>query len=258
MSEADGATQEAPRAIDGLYHAIESFDASAVRAALLPDVFVFTPTADGVLTSADAVVKDLEAWSRAVARQGATSRLRATRRSVGASPTGHGAWVFDDVVAEAVSGGRTLCSVPIRVTALLVSDDGWHVAAAYWSVPFATQDDQDAVKHAGDPEPGLELSESIRQGAEGLTDALRRALHEPRRIPALYSTRADHVTIGSVVDEIFLGDAGHAAWAEFVQYVTAFTPRGGIRAAVAGPDVAWLAANIDIGVPPTPSSRTQM
>src|SRR5439155_6506491 len=27
-----------------------------------------------------------------------------------------------------------------------------------------------------------------------------------------YSTGADHVTIGSVVDEIFLGEAGHLAW----------------------------------------------
>src|SRR6266542_6268616 len=101
MPDTDSATQQAPKVLDALYRAIESFDASAVRAALRPDVFVFTPTADGLLTSADAVVKDIEGWSRAVARHN--------------------------------------------------------------------------------------------------------ALREPRRIPALYSTRADHVTIGSVVDEIFLG-----------------------------------------------------
>jgi ketosteroid isomerase-like protein len=252
MPAGGSAIQRASTALDALYRAVESFDASAIRAALRPDVFVFTPTADGVLTSADAVVTDLEEWSRAVVRRDATLQLRAVRRTVGASPSGHAGWVFDDIVAESASGGTTLCSVPIRLTALLVSDDGWQVAAAYWSVPFPTQDDQDAVKHAGDLAPGVELSESIGQGTEVITEALRRALGEPRHIPALYSTRADHVTIGSVVDEIFLGDAGHAAWAEFVEHVTAFVPRGGMRAALAGPDVAWLAANIDIGVPPTP------
>lgn len=252
MPEGGSATQQVSSVLDALYRAIESFDASAVRAALRPDVFVFTPRADGVLTSAEAVAMDVEEWSRAVARHDATLRLRATRRTVGLSPTGHGAWVFDDIVAESASEGTTLCSVPIRLTALLVSEDVWQVAAAYWSIPFPTQDDQDAVKHAGDLEPGVELVESTGQGAEVLTDALRRALQEPRRIPALYSTRADHVTIGSVVDEISLGDAGHAAWAEFVDHVTAFLPRGGMRAALAGPDVGWLAANIDIGAPPTP------
>jgi hypothetical protein len=60
------------------------------------------------------------------------------------------------------------------------------------------------------------------------------------------------VTIGSVVDEVFLGDAGRSAWAEFVEYVTAFHLRGPLRAAVPGSDVAWIAANVDIGTPPTP------
>ena len=194
---ADTAIQQAPRVLDALYRAIESFDASAVRAALQPDVFVFTPTADGVLTSADAVARDVEGWSRAVVRRKATLQLRATRRTVGASPSGRGAWVFGDIVAEALSDRGALCTVPIRVTALLVSDDGWRVAAAYWSVPFPTQDDQDAVKHAGDLAPGNALNESVGEGAAELVAALR-------------------------------------------------------RAALAGPDVAWLAANIDIGSPPTP------
>ena len=238
--------------LDALYRAIESLDASAVRAALRPDVFVFTPTADGVLTSADAVVKDVEGWSGAVARRQATLRLRATRRTVGVSPSGGGVWIFDDVVAKALSDGRAVCSVPIRVTALLVSDDGWRVAAAYWSIPYPTQDEQDAVKHAGDLAPGDALTEAVGEGAAELVAALRGALAEPRRIPALYSTRDDHVTLGSVVDEVFLGGTARAAWTEFVEHVTVFIPRGGMRAALACPDVAWLAANIDIGRPPTP------
>jgi hypothetical protein len=238
--------------LDALYRAIESFDASAARATLRPDVFVFTPTADGVLMSADSVVEDITQWSRALLRRNATLQLRATRRTVGVSPSGQGAWIFDDVIAEGVSEGATSCSVPIRVTALLVSEDGWRVAAAYWSVPFPTQDDQDAVKHAGALASGNALSESVGEGTAELVDALRRAMAEPRRIPALYSVRDDHVTLGSVVEEVFLGAAGQAAWTEFVEYVTAFVPRGGMRAAVAGPDVAWLAAHIDIGSPPTP------
>jgi ketosteroid isomerase-like protein len=252
MPLADGATEQAPDVLDALYRAIESFDASPVLAALRPDVFVFSPTADGVLTSGDAVVRDLERWSRAVAHDGATLRLHSTRRVVGTSPSGQGSWVFDDLIAEARSNGMTLCSVPIRVTALLVSDDGWRIAAAYWSIPFPTQDDQDAVKHAGDLAPGNALDESVGEGAEELVAGLRRALAQPAGLPGLYSAREDHVTIGSVVEEVFLGGAGRAAWTEFVEYVTAFVPRGGMRAAVAGPDVAWLAANIDIGSPPTP------
>ena len=83
-------------------------------------------------------------------------------------------------------------------------------------------------------------------------DALTRALAQPQLLPDLYSTCDDHVTIGSVVEEVFVGSAGRAAWQEFVLYVTAFAPRGPMCAALVAPDVGWLAANIDVGEPPTP------
>ena len=70
--------------LDALHSAIESFDAFAVRAALRPGVFVFTPTADGVLTSADAVVKDVERWSRAMVRRkanGVSGKAELIRRA---------------------------------------------------------------------------------------------------------------------------------------------------------------------------------
>ena len=98
----------------------------------------------------------------------------------------------------------------------------------------------------------MALAEAIAPDAQPLVDALRAALDQPELLPGLYSTRDDHVTIGSVVDEVFVGGTARAAWEEFVQHVTAYTPRGPMRAALAAPDVGWVAANIDIGQPATP------
>src|SRR5205807_666545 len=70
--------------------------------------------------------------------------------------------------------------------------------------------------------------------------------------PELYSTGNDHVTIGSVTDEVFVGPAGRAAWEEFVQYVHAFTLRGDMRCELVTSDAGWLAANIDVGEHRTP------
>lgn len=251
LDDAD-ARASAGAVLDALYAAAEACDLAALRAALRPDVFVLTATDDGVLTSADAVADDITRWSTAAAAGGGALRLRATRRTVGVSASRRGAWVFDDLVAETARRDGATCSVAIRLTALLSSDDGWQVAAAYWSVPFPTQGEQDAVKHAGQLRPGRVLTDGIGEGTAKLAARLRDALAEPRQLPDLYSAGDDHVTVGSVVDEVFLGGEGRAAWSEFVQHVTTFVPRGGIRAALAAPDVAWLATNIDISNPPTP------
>ena len=119
-------------------------------------------------------------------------------------------------------------------------------------LPFATQAEQDAVKHAGQLEPGLPLEEVITDEAQPLAAALTGALKEPPLLPALYSTRGDHATVGSVIDEVFVGPAGRAAWEEFVGYVSDYMLRGSLRAALTTNDLGWLAANIDIGRPPTP------
>lgn len=252
MADEMEAQTAAARVIDALYRAVESCDDEQLRRIPRPDAFVLTPTASGVLTSADLVIADIQHWSDVVAAWGATIRLRTESRLAGASASGQAAWVFDHVVAEAIQNGAVLCSVPIRLTALLARDEDWRVAAAYWSVPFETQEEQDLVKHAGELEPGKTLDERIEPGAEPLVDALQGALAQPQLLPALYSTRDDHVTIGSVVEEVFVGDAGQAAWQEFVQYVTESVPRGPMCGALVAPDVGWLAANIDIGDPPTP------
>jgi hypothetical protein len=119
-------------------------------------------------------------------------------------------------------------------------------------VPFPTQDDQDMLKHDGKLKPGNVLDEAITPGAKPFVDMLSAALSQPTLIPDLSSTRDDHVTIGSVVDEVFLADAGRAAWEGFVQHVAAFAFRGPVRAALVVPDAGWLAANIEVGEPPTP------
>ena len=96
------------------------------------------------------------------------------------------------------------------------------------------------------------MPESSGASAAPYVAALIQALDEPRLLPGLYSTRQDHATIGSVVDEVFLGPAGKAAWQEFVGFVSSFILRGPVRAALVTEDLGWLAANIDIGQPPTP------
>ena len=160
--------------------------------------------------------------------------------------------VFDQLTAQSMRGGTAECAVSIRLTTLLALDNDWRIAAAYWSVPFRTQADQDAVKRLGRLQPGRVLDEAVTDDAAHLVRALRSAIDEPRLLPDLYSTSDNQVTIGSVADEVFVGETGKAAWAEFVQYVTAFVPRGPMRAALAAPDIGWLAANIDVGHPSTP------
>jgi hypothetical protein len=228
--------------LDAFYRATETDDADQQRRLLRDDAFIMTPTAAGICDSADAAVADLGALTDAVSARGLALRLDVTRRVVGMSPSGRAAWVFDDVQ----------CTAPLRVTALLAHDEDWRIAAAYWSVPYATQDAQDAVKYAGRLEPGVELEDAVTAAAAPLAAALATALHNPTGLPVLYSTAETHVTIGSVTDEVFLGPAGHDAWAEFVQFVHVFKLRGPMRGDVVAEDAGWLAANIDIGEPPTP------
>jgi hypothetical protein len=52
---------------------------------------------------------------------------------------------------DVVDVQRDTCSQSIRVTALLGPDK--RIAAAYWSLSYPTQDEQDAVKHDGHLEP---------------------------------------------------------------------------------------------------------
>jgi hypothetical protein len=219
-----------------LYAAIEADDEDAMRGLLRPDAFVMTAAADGILLTADAVIGDIKRW-----REGCTFEITASTSGTTASEDAR--WVFDQLVVG---------DVPVRVTALLVRDGGWRIAAAYGSIPYATQQEQDMVKAAGRLAPGAELGDGVTNDARPLADALRGAIARPAALPDLYSTGDNHVTIGSVTDEVFMGSAGQAAWDEFVRYVHAFKLRGGMRGALVTPDAGWLAANIDISDPPTP------
>jgi hypothetical protein len=246
---AEGASREA---MDRLYGTLLVFDEGELRSCLCSDVFVFTPRADGVLVGVDAVVEDLRRWSEALRARDEELQLRVDRLVTGAAPSGAAEWIFDRVTAVATRAGREVCSIELRVTALLTEDAGWRLAAGYWSVPYDTQERQDQDKRTGKLTPGIELSEELTTAVRPVAESLADALAEPRLLPGLYSDEGDHVTIGSVSDEVFLGSAGHAAWSEFVEHVDAFRVRGPMRGATVGSDAAWLGANIDIGQPPTP------
>jgi hypothetical protein len=222
--DGDEARSSASGVLDLVYRTVESADEVTLRSCLTPDAFVLAPEAGGVLDSANAVVTD----------------------------SGSG-WVFDQLVVKLGAEGGVDRDLIVRVTALVVNGPtGLRVAAAYWSVPYETQDEQDAVKHAGRLRPGAELPEGVGVGAEALVELLVSALARPSTLPGLYSVGSGAVTIGSVVDEVFEGSTGRAAWQEFVQFVSAFAPRGPIRARLVTADLGWVAANIGIGEPPTP------
>jgi ketosteroid isomerase-like protein len=238
--------------LEPVYRAVESGDFGGLQESMCDDVFMFTPEAGGVLASREAVVAYARRRLGPLRSSGTALALNVGSSKSGTDPSGRGAWVFDQVDVNIARRGVDM-QAKVRVTALLKRElDRWRLAACYWSLPFATQAEQDAVKHAGQLEPGLPLEELITDEAQPLAAALTTALQEPRLLPELYSTREDHVTIGSVTDEIFVGPTGRAAWAEFVGYVSDYTLRGSLRAALTTNDLGWLAANIDIGQPPTP------
>ena len=243
---------DARGSLDAVYRALEALDHEAVTPLLRPDAFFFTPEAGGVHDSAAAVSEDLVRRLAPVRARGATLRIRVDRSVVGVSQSRSGCWVFDQIVVDVVDRAAVR-TVPVRVTALLTrEEDGLRIAAGYWSVPFDTQEAQDSVKSSGSLVPGRVLDEAIGAAAAPIVEKLRNALSQPSLLPAVYSVRSECATIGSVVDEVFLGPAGRAAWQEFVQHVTVFRPRGPMRAQLVADDLGWLAANIDIGSPATP------
>lgn len=233
--------------MDPVYRAIESGDLESFGRHLSADVFVLTPEADGVLSSRSAVLA-------AAGRRHSLPRdlsLEAETVTVGEDRDGRAIWVFDLVTIRIGESPGQVLPNRVRVTSLMTREsDAWRVAACYWSVPFATQAEQDAVKHDGLLGPGAVLPGTGT--APPYAAALVEALEDPALLPALYSPRQDHVTIGSVVEEVFLGPAGKGVWEEFVTFVSSYAVRGPVQGATVSEHVGWLAANIDIGQPPTP------
>jgi ketosteroid isomerase-like protein len=239
--------------LDRFYGALMHGDSEGLRSLLTADVFMFSPVADGVFTSADDVIADFDRWVHRLSRRGLRLDLMRESSVIGVSASRAGAWALERLSAAAASDdGHLLCRTEIRFTALITRQDHWRIAAAYWSVPYPTQAVQDHDKHAGRLQPGIEWAGGVTDQAAPIAADLSRALAEPRLLPGLYSTAAAHVTVGSVVDEVFVGEAGKAAWEQFVGYVTDFEPRGPMAGAMVGDDLAWLAGNIDVGSPPTP------
>lgn len=239
--------------LDALYRAVEDGNSSAVRESLTPDAFVLGPEADAVFESADAAATSLTSRLRVISDSDQAIEIRTGHRVIGTADDGSG-WVFDQItVATRDAGGHLLRELSVRVTALVShGQSGPRVAAAYWSVPYETQAEQDAVKNAGRLQPGNEFRPRVDDAAEPLVGLLVEALADPRQLPELYSSCPEHVSLGSVTDEVFEGAAGRDIWQQFVRHVSVFVPRGPFRAHLIAPGLGWVAANIGIGEPPTP------
>ena len=138
-------------------------------------------------------------------------------------------------------------SFPIRLTGLVVRDQDWRLAAAYWSIPLRSNDYQYTLLEEGKLQAGVALENQVAPEAQSLAQSLVQVMAQPHLMPELYSTREDAFTIGSTLDEFFLGAEGKNWVQEIVLLPLQFAVRGGIRSAVV-PDgcTTWMATHIDL------------
>jgi ketosteroid isomerase-like protein len=234
-------------AIEELYEALEGWDLAALEGLITPNVFVLPGTAEPAIEGARALVTELRQWLRRAERASVELRIRSLNRLSGASDSERSAWVFDQVEVEVLRNRTVAGTTPVRVTALLVDDRGWRLAAIHWSIPTPSNEEQRNWLREGKLPAGVGLEQSMPPDLRPLAERLTRCLRDRQSLPELYSTRPEAVTIGSTIDEVFLGGSAKEAWKRFVDLQPRLAIRGGIRGAQT-PDrtVAWLATHIDI------------
>jgi ketosteroid isomerase-like protein len=230
-----------------LYEAIEARDLDPFEELLADDVFALPGTAGGGVGGRAAVIEDLE---RRLARGRAARadlRLRVVESHAGASDTSASAWVFDQLEVDTRLDGRVVAITPVRITGLLSDEGGWRLRAVYWSVPVESNEEQRALLQEGRLAPSSPLRASLSRPVRELAEMVERGIAGERDMSELVSTREDVVTIGSTVEEIYLGADVRPAWQRFIALHPRSALRGGIRGALT-PDesAAWLATHVDI------------
>jgi len=241
------AAEMAQGTLRSLYEAIEARDLGPLEELLVEDAFALPGTADGGIVGRASVIEDLESRLARGRAAGAGLRLRVIESHAGASHTGSSAWVFDQIEVVTRLDGRVVGVTPVRVTALLSDEDEWRLRAWYWSVPVESNEEQRALLHEGRLSPSVPLRESLPQPVRELAEMIARGIAGERDMSELVACGEDVVTIGSTVEEIYLGAQVRPAWQRFIALRPRSELRGGMRGSLT-PDgsAAWLATHIDI------------
>ncbi|HCC79253.1 MAG: hypothetical protein A2X25_15500 [Chloroflexi bacterium GWB2_49_20] len=227
------------------YAAIEHKDLQRIGELVVADVFVFGAAADAVSVGRNQFIADLRnQFGRVKDKE---LRLQLSEIRVGLCDSGRSAWFFDRFVIEIVRDQEIMYSYPIRITGLLVRDQDWRLAAAYWSIPLRSNEYQYSLIVGGKIQAGVALANRVAPAAQPLAQSLLKAMAQPPSLPELYATREDAFTIGSTIDEVFFAADGKNWVQEIAQLPLQFAVRGGIHSAIA-PDgcTAWMATHIDL------------
>ena len=228
-----------------LHGAIEHKDLQRLGELAVADVFVFGAAADAVSIGRDQFITDLR--SQFELAKDMKLRVQSSEIQVGLCDSGRSAWFFDQLVIAYEGDNEIAHSIPIRLTGLLVRDQDWQLSAAYWSIPLSSNEYQFSLLQDGKIQPGAALEDQVAPAAQPLAQSLIDVMAQPHTMPELYSTREDAFTIGSTVDEVFLGAEGKDWVQQIALLPLKFAVRGGIHSAVSSDGrTAWMGTHIDL------------
>jgi len=245
----DQATQTIKETIKAVvrefYTAIEHKDLLRMGELAVEDVFVLGSAAEAVSASREQFIAGLHSQYERV--KDTIVRIQSSDIHVGLCDSHRSAWFFDRFVIEVVRDQEIINSVPIRLTGLLIRDQVWKLASAFWSIPLRSNEYQYSLLQDGKIQAGIALEDHIPPEAQPLAQSLVKVMAQPHSMPELYATSEDTFVIGSRVDEVFFASQGKNWVEQIVLLPLKFAVRGGIRAAAA-PDgcTAWMATNIDL------------
>lgn len=231
--------------VQEIHTAIEHKDTQRINELTLDDVFVFGAAANDVSVGKNQWVANLRSYFEQ--SKDVEFHVQSSETRVGLCHSGRSAWFFDQFVIESVENGEASRNIPIRLTGLLVQDQDWRLAAAFWSIPLRDNEYQYSLLQDGKIQSGLALDYQVTPEAKPLAQSLAEVMTKPISMSELYSTRDDSFTIGSTVDEVFLAAEGKNWVREITELPLKFSLRGGVRGGVS-PDgcTAWMATHMDI------------
>ena len=231
--------------VQEIHTAINNKDTQHINELTLDDVFVFGAAANDVSIGKNQYQEKLSAYCEQ--SKDVEFHVQSSETRLGLCHSGRSAWFFDQFVVKGVEKRGTSRSIPIRLTGLLVLEQGWRLAAAFGSIPLRDNEYQYSLLQNEKIQPGLALEYQVAPEAQPLAQSLAEVMEKPISMSELYSTRENSFTIGSTVDEVFLAADGKNWVRGITELPLKFALRGGVRGGIS-PDgcTAWMATHIDI------------